>query len=212
MMTNIPLQLDGKRLRRRKSSGRAAKKKMEKRDAILSAASELFSTRGYDTVRLRDIINRSDLPVGTFYSYFRTKSEIREALIHNATTELRSRLPSLSSEKVSFYDLVRSFVEAYLEIQAKHGMKSFNEALPSRPVFNPLGDSLYRHMHDVILEKIEARHPAARNHADFASAMAVGIINDVGLPILAKVPHSHKAVSALICEMIFKVSRFNQSE
>lgn len=49
---------------------------IEKKQHIINAAYELFSTMGYDGVNVRMIAEKSGVSVGTIYSYFSDKSEI----------------------------------------------------------------------------------------------------------------------------------------
>ena len=64
--------------------------KEQNRAAIQKAAWEVFCTIGMDAANIRDIVNRSGLPPGTFYNCYRTKEAICEAL----SQELLNRLPA----------------------------------------------------------------------------------------------------------------------
>jgi len=48
----------------------------QKRDAILTAAAELFEERGYDATTADDIADAASVSIGTFYSYFRNKRQV----------------------------------------------------------------------------------------------------------------------------------------
>lgn len=48
----------------------------QKRDAILTAAAQLFEQRGYDATTADDIADAARVSIGTFYSYFRNKRQV----------------------------------------------------------------------------------------------------------------------------------------
>jgi AcrR family transcriptional regulator len=51
-------------------------KKELKRKAILKAAADVFSQKGYIETSIKDITNEASISVGSFYSYFNNKEEI----------------------------------------------------------------------------------------------------------------------------------------
>ncbi|WP_017210346.1 TetR/AcrR family transcriptional regulator [Clostridium beijerinckii] len=51
-------------------------KKELKRKAILKAATDVFSKKGYIEASIKDITNEASISVGSFYSYFNNKEEI----------------------------------------------------------------------------------------------------------------------------------------
>lgn len=55
---------------------RKTKQKAEMRDAILSAALNLFSDEGYDNVTMRKIAEKIEYSVGTIYLYFKDRDEL----------------------------------------------------------------------------------------------------------------------------------------
>lgn len=48
----------------------------QKRDAILTAAAQLFEEGGYDATTADDIADAARVSIGTFYSYFRNKRQV----------------------------------------------------------------------------------------------------------------------------------------
>src|SRR5690348_6427807 len=53
----------------------------ERRDAILTAALDEFSARGFEAARLDDVARRAGIAKGTIYLYFRDKEALFEELI-----------------------------------------------------------------------------------------------------------------------------------
>ena len=60
--------------------GRREEKKEATRQEILSAAAELFRTKGYDTTSVDDIVLAANLAKGTFYYHFQKKDDLVMAL------------------------------------------------------------------------------------------------------------------------------------
>jgi AcrR family transcriptional regulator len=52
----------------------------DKRDRLLTAALELFETRGFDGVAVPEIAARAGVATGTIYRYFATKEALVNAL------------------------------------------------------------------------------------------------------------------------------------
>src|SRR6201987_6559762 len=72
-------------------SGRREQNKAENRAALLKAARTVFAELGYGAAGVRDIVRRTDLASGTFYNYFKDKSEIFEAGVREMSVELVRR-------------------------------------------------------------------------------------------------------------------------
>ena len=60
---------------------------LERRDAILAAALEEFSARGFEATRLDDVAARAKIAKGTIYLYFRDKETLFQELIRAMLTD-----------------------------------------------------------------------------------------------------------------------------
>ncbi|MFI1727412.1 TetR/AcrR family transcriptional regulator [Streptomyces sp. NPDC020489] len=65
------------------SVGRRERKKQEKLDRIVAAASELFAEHGIDEVTTQQIADKADIGTGTLFLYAKTKGELL-LLVQNA--------------------------------------------------------------------------------------------------------------------------------
>lgn len=61
--------------------GKLAEKKEKKRAALLDAAFELFTVKGFSQTSVNDIAEKAGVAKGTFYLYFKDKEDIRNQLI-----------------------------------------------------------------------------------------------------------------------------------
>src|SRR5258705_10630232 len=67
--------------KRRPSTKPRALGKAERREAILAAALEEFSTSGFAATRLDDVARRAGVAKGTIYLYFRDKETLFQELV-----------------------------------------------------------------------------------------------------------------------------------
>lgn len=61
--------------------GRLDEKKKKKREDLLNATYELFTSKGVFDTSISDIVKKANMAKGTFYLYFKDKYDIRNALI-----------------------------------------------------------------------------------------------------------------------------------
>src|SRR4029453_6734242 len=67
----------------------------ERREAILSAGLDEFSTRGFEAARLDDVAKRAGVAKGTIYLYFRDKEALFQELIRAMLTPLVGTIEAL---------------------------------------------------------------------------------------------------------------------
>ncbi|MDT8717516.1 TetR/AcrR family transcriptional regulator [Clostridium sp. 19966] len=63
-----------------KKSDKTELKKDEKRKLIFKTAAKVFAEKGYHQTSVKDITDRAEVSVGTFYLYFRNKEDLFEKL------------------------------------------------------------------------------------------------------------------------------------
>lgn len=68
--------------------GKVEIKKENKRKDLLNAAFELFTTKGFHDTSIADIVGQAGIAKGTFYLYFKDKTDIRNRLISAKATQL----------------------------------------------------------------------------------------------------------------------------
>lgn len=67
---------------------KSEKRKKENENKITEAAFSSFREKGIEATSIRDIMNRTDLGLGTFYLYFRDKKDLEEKIVLDIMTEL----------------------------------------------------------------------------------------------------------------------------
>ncbi|HBN55148.1 MAG TPA: TetR family transcriptional regulator [Lachnospiraceae bacterium] len=68
--------------------GKIETKKENKRKDLLNAAFELFTTKGFTDTSIADIVSKAGIAKGTFYLYFKDKTDIRNRLISSKATQI----------------------------------------------------------------------------------------------------------------------------
>ena len=136
--------------------GRLDEKKKKKREDLLNATYELFTSKGVFDTSISDIVKKANMAKGTFYLYFKDKYDIRNALITKKAGELfsvayekmyRKKFSSLEATVICAADVIidqlnedktllegendvsKSFFDWYSELIATSGRKFKNHEL-----------------------------------------------------------------------------------
>jgi AcrR family transcriptional regulator len=86
--------------------------------ALMASAYELFTTSGYHETTVADIAEHASVSLGTFYQYFRDRSDVVAAIVRTGIslfleqTDTRWRT---SEGRTSLYRLIHAFVSAYAD-------------------------------------------------------------------------------------------------
>ena len=70
--------------------GKVDENKKRKKEALISTAYDLFTTKGINATSISDIVKKAGVAKGTFYLYFKDKYDIKDKLIAHKTKELFS--------------------------------------------------------------------------------------------------------------------------
>ena len=102
-----------------------AKKKLEKKKKIIECAYQLFQSAGVSATAIDDVVKNAGIARGTFYLYFKDKSDLLEQLIMFKSTEtmkeiLRYARAELSGRETDFLGAVRRTVEMYVDFLESH--------------------------------------------------------------------------------------------
>jgi AcrR family transcriptional regulator len=89
-------------------------RRAERRDAILSAALDEFSSRGFAAARLDDVAKRAGVAKGTIYLYFRDKDALFQELIRSMLTPVVGSLEQLRDADMPMRVLGDQLVEFFV--------------------------------------------------------------------------------------------------
>lgn len=87
---------------------------LERRDAILAAALEEFSARGFEATRLDDVASRAGIAKGTIYLYFRDKETLFQELIRAMLTPLVGTLEAMGAVDMPLAVLADQLVDVFV--------------------------------------------------------------------------------------------------
>lgn len=95
--------------------------KRQNRQLILDAARKIFAEQGYGAATVRDIIRATPLAAGTFYNYFTSKEEVRQALNQEMALALRPKLGEGRAQAATAEEFLSAFFSAILALKAEAG-------------------------------------------------------------------------------------------
>jgi AcrR family transcriptional regulator len=99
-----------------RSSEKTRQKKDAKRTAMMQAAVEIFSERGYQAATIRDIVKEADVSIGTFYFYFPDKETLFVHLYEETADFLLHTLQQAANSRATFAQKIKAILQAYVSI------------------------------------------------------------------------------------------------
>ncbi|MBV9558111.1 MAG: TetR/AcrR family transcriptional regulator [Pseudolabrys sp.] len=104
-------------VRRRPKGGttQRSRRSVERRDAILAAALDEFSTQGFAAARMDDVAKRAGIAKGTVYLYFRDKEDLFQELIRTMLTPVVGSIEALRDADVPISALSERMVDLFVD-------------------------------------------------------------------------------------------------
>ena len=169
----------------RAPTGLRQRKKRQTRDAIVSAAMELFAERGFERTTIADIAEVADIAPRTFFGYFASK----EAVVFE-----------------DFDDLFASFAERLRARSAgETAFDAMRDWIVTRAADLDLGGEAQRRRRALIQSTPALQAQERSNLGRFEELLAEGVASDLGVP-----PDSLRAhlVSAAAVAALHALGRF----
>jgi TetR/AcrR family fatty acid metabolism transcriptional regulator len=117
-MTILNKEAASKELATPKNKG----KKLDKREAIIEAATSLFLSEGYETMTIAQVAKSAGVAVGTVYLYFKNKLEILYAVKEQWDSEFVQTVMQVDLQQIPYHKRIRPLVSACFDITARqHG-------------------------------------------------------------------------------------------
>ena len=85
-----------------------------RREAILVAALDEFSTRGFDATRIDDVAKRAGVAKGTIYLYFSGKESLFQELIRTMLSPLTGAIAALGGTDMPIHVFAERFVDLFV--------------------------------------------------------------------------------------------------
>ena len=151
-----------------------------RREAILAAALEEFSARGFEATRLDDVAKRADVAKGTIYLYFHDKESLFQELIRATLTPLVGSIEAMGQADLPARVLAGRIVDLFVrEIYETRRKDVIRLMIAEGRRFPKLAEFYYREVlcHIVAAVRAILRRAAARGEvpealADFPQIVA----------------------------------------
>ena len=156
-----------------------------RREAILAAALDEFSSRGFEAARLDDVAKRAGVAKGTIYLYFRDKESLFQELIRAMLTPLVGTIEALGAADVPINVLAERLVDVFVrEVYETRRKDVIRLMISEGRRFPKLAEFYYREVLSRVIAAMRAilRRAAARGEvpqglADFPQIIvAPGLI------------------------------------
>ena len=155
-----------------------------RREAILAAALDEFSSRGFEAARLDDVARRAGVAKGTIYLYFRDKESLFQELIRAMLTPLIGTIEALGAADVPVSVLTDQLVELFVrEVYETRRKDVIRLMISEGRRFPKLAEFYYREVLSRIIAAVRTllRRAAARGEVPEGLAEFPQIIAAPGL-------------------------------
>jgi AcrR family transcriptional regulator len=191
-----------------RTGGKRAQNKLQNREAILTAAREVFAEAGYDAASVRDIIGRTGLASGTFYNYYRSKEEIAQAIASDAATRLRPILRAHREQATDFASYLRGIIRVYFQFIVDEQMalrttRPLAERYPRVRAQTPATAAVFEEVRASI-EFVMQRDPALRVDVEYLTAALIGVAREIGQRMLARQPLDVEGAATFAANLILR--------
>jgi AcrR family transcriptional regulator len=155
-----------------------------RREAILSAALDEFSARGFEAARLDDVAKRAGVAKGTIYLYFRDKESLFQELIRAMLTPLVGTIEALGAADLPLSALADHIADLFVrEVYETRRKDVIRLMISEGRRFPKLAEFYYREVLSRIIAAVRSllRRAAARGEVPEALAEFPQIIAAPGL-------------------------------
>jgi AcrR family transcriptional regulator len=151
------------------AADRRGPRRTEKRDAIIAAALEEFSARGFAATRLDDVARRAGVAKGTIYLYFRDKESLFQELVRALVSPLVGAIISAPLNDIPIRTVVEMIVDVFVnEIFATRRKDVLRLIITEGPRFPKLAEFYYREVISRVLPILRARLTLAVQRGELA--------------------------------------------
>jgi AcrR family transcriptional regulator len=187
-------------------AGKREQTKAANRRAILDAARLVFAELGYESASVRDIIRRTNLSVGAFYNYYRSKEEVYEALSDDGARRFRPILQAQYEASSDFESYIRLAIDAYYnflveEQEAVQPATAGTERHPHVRIETPEMLAVFEQVKWSVSDALE-RGNGPKVDLDYLAAACIAIAREVGELMLERRPIDRPAAVEFAVRMI----------
>src|SRR5215468_10400157 len=146
-----------------------AERQAQRREAILAAALDEFSARGFAATRLDDVARRADVAKGTIYLYFRDKESLFQELVRALVSPLVGAITSAPLHDIPIRAVVEMIVDVFVnEIFGTRRKDVLRLIITEGPRFPKLAEFYYHEVIARVLPILRARLTLAVERGELA--------------------------------------------
>ena len=146
-----------------------ADRRTERRDAIIAAALDEFSARGFAATRLEDVARRAGVAKGTIYLYFRDKESLFQELVRALVVPLVGAITSAPLNDIPIRAVVEMIVDVFVnEIFGTRRKDVLRLIITEGPRFPKLAEFYYHEVIARVLPILRARLTLAVERGELA--------------------------------------------
>jgi AcrR family transcriptional regulator len=174
-------------IRQNARSARAA----ARREAILRAALDEFSSRGFAAARLDDVAQRAGVAKGTIYLHFKDKEALFQELVLFQLSPIVGALETALASDLPLAAIVERALDIFVnEVYGTHRKQVLRLIISEGPRFPALAEFYYRQVLARILAALRARLARAYARGELADDTLVRFPQLLGAPgIIAIIWH-----------------------
>ena len=140
-----------------------------RREAILEAALDEFSARGFAAARLEDVAKRAGVAKGTIYLYFADKEALFQELVRFQIGPVMSAFETVLASPLPLKSLIDQAIEIFArEVFGTRRKQVMRLIISEGPRFPALAEFYYREVLGPILKVVRARLLRALEHGEIA--------------------------------------------
>jgi AcrR family transcriptional regulator len=185
--------------------GKREQTKAANRQTILQAAREVFGEIGFDAATVRDIIRRTNLSVGAFYNYYRSKEEVFEALADDAARRFRPILHDQAAKATDFESYLRAAVSAYFDFLVGEQLKWPGDGMAREDMPHARDTpgllAVYEEVREVFADVMD-RGLAPKVDLDYLAASCIAVAREIGDRMLERAPFDPQGASEFVVRLI----------
>jgi AcrR family transcriptional regulator len=187
------------------SPGKREQTKVANRQAILEAAREVFGEMGFEAATVRDIIRRTNLSVGAFYNYYRSKEEVFDALADEGARRFRPILHDVALKATDFESYLRGAVGAYFRFMAEE-QETWRLDLPATEVIpharnTPEILAVFAEVRAVFADVME-RGLAPKVDLDYLASACIAVAREIGDKMMERRPMDVEGATEFVVRLI----------
>jgi len=173
-------------------AGKREQTKAANRRTILDAARLVFAELGYESASVRDIIRRTNLSVGAFYNYYRSKEEVYEALSDDGARRFRPILQAQYEASADFETYIRRAIHAYYDflVEEQEAVKPPSNGIEAHPhvrAETPEMKAVFDQVKWSVSDVLERGH-GPKVDLDYLAAACIAVAREVGELMLERRP------------------------